>query len=244
MALRALGEGTIFAQVVGDQPKILALHGWGRRGSDFASALEGLSYLAPDLPGFGASPPPETARGAKGYVNLLAPLLVELSQPFLVVGHSFGGRVAVCLAANRPELVSGLVLSGAPLIRPVAGVRPKWRYRAGRWAHQRGLIGESPMEALRQRYGSADYRSAQGVMREVLVRTLAEDYREELARVECPSHLIWGALDHEVPVTVAEAAASLLKDSVLEIVPEVGHGLPIASPARLRSAVERMVGAS
>ncbi|MGD2061719.1 MAG: alpha/beta hydrolase, partial [Acidimicrobiia bacterium] len=122
MALRSFLEGALFAEAFGSgTPEVLALHGWGRRGSDFATTLHGLDAIAPDLPGFGASPAPEAVIGADSYADIVAKILDSFDRPPVLVGHSFGGRVAVCLAAKHPRLVGDLVLTGVPLIRLETG---------------------------------------------------------------------------------------------------------------------------
>jgi pimeloyl-ACP methyl ester carboxylesterase len=167
-------------------------------------------------------------------------VLAELPAPAVVVGHSFGGRVAVHLAAAQPELVRALVLTGVPLLRAAAGSRrPAVSYRVGRSLHRFGLIGESRMESLRQRYGSPDYRAATGVMREVLVRTVNETYEEQLRAVTCPVELVWADDDTEAPLSVAEAAAGLLARPHLTTCPGAGHFLPLTAPEALRQAIER-----
>ncbi len=128
MALRSFLDGALFAEVYGEgAPDVLALHGWARRGNDFAAALEGLPAIAPDLPGFGASPVPGEVIGADAYADIVAEILGSFDRPPVLVGHSFGGRVAVCLAARYPEMVGPLVLTGVPLIRLETGRRPPAR---------------------------------------------------------------------------------------------------------------------
>ncbi|HEX2403367.1 MAG TPA: alpha/beta hydrolase, partial [Acidimicrobiia bacterium] len=130
MALRALSDGALFAEAYGDgPPRVLALHGWGRRGSDFAPSLADFDALAVDLPGFGATPAPEDVLGAEGYARLVAPVLDGFEAPPVVVGHSFGGRIAVCLAAANPDRVGSLLISGAPLVRLAPGRKPSATYR-------------------------------------------------------------------------------------------------------------------
>jgi len=169
----------------------------------------------------------------------VAPLLAGLPRPPVVVGHSFGGRVAVHLAAGWPDRVQALVLTAAPLVRLGATSRPALRYRVGRALHRRGMVGDAAMERLRQRYGSADYRAAQGVMRDVHVTAVNETYEEQLRAVTCPVELVWGADDADVPVAVAERAAALLADATLTIAPSGGHLTPLTIPELIRDAIDR-----
>ena len=244
--LRALADGALMARFFGDRPpKVLALHGWGRDGADFTEVLDGMAALAPDLPGFGSSPPPAQVWGADQYARQLIPIVEETETPIVVVGHSFGGRVAVCLAARRPELVAGLILSGAPLVGAARRSRPRLSYRLIRWGRNRGLISEARLEALRRQSGSRDYRAARGVMRDVLVKVVNESYEGQLDALSLPVDLIWGAEDLEAPVAKVHAAERRLREAGcavrLEIVPGVGHDLPRRRPRLLGEAIRNML---
>ncbi|HVF75218.1 MAG TPA: alpha/beta hydrolase [Acidimicrobiales bacterium] len=239
--LKAFAGGRLFGSLHGTPPpRVLALHGWGRTSRDFDGVLAGCDAVALDLPGFGATPPPPEPWGAAAYASAVAEVVDE---PVVVVGHSFGGRVAVHLAASRPELVRALVLTGVPLLRPPGAVRrkPAWQFRLGRALHRRGLVGDARMETLRGRYGSADYRAAQGIMRAVHVVAVNETYEEQLRALRCPVELVWGEGDTDVPLSVATAAASLLADATVTVLPGVGHLVPTAAPADLRAAITRAV---
>lgn len=239
MALRSFANGAVFADIFGeDSPSVLALHGWGRRGTDFKTSLGSLPALALDLPGFGASPAPDSVIGGSGYADIVAPILDEFDGPPVLVGHSFGGRVAVCLAAKHPEKVGPLVLTGVPLLRSRPPSKPALAYRVIRSLHDFGLISDERMEAERQKRGSADYKAATGVMREILVKVVNEEYPDEMAAIRSPVHLIWGREDTEVPVSVARRAAEMIEDCSLEVVDDIGHMLPIQASERLRTAVE------
>jgi len=242
--LQAYGDGRVFGETYGDGPvAVVWLHGWGRSGRDFAPpatllAQAGFGSLTLDLPGFGASPPPEDAGGARLYAQSVATALAALGSPVVLVGHSFGGCVATVVAAEHPELVRALVLTGSPLIRRPGTRRPPWGYRLVRALHARSLVGEARMEAARQRYGSADYRAARGVMREVLVVTLNDNIESEIARVGVPVWLLWGADDTEVPVAIAEEARQLFsRDAALHVLEGVAHWVPTEAPGELVSAV-------
>jgi len=124
--LTALLDGAVLAERTGTgAARVLALHGWGRTRADLLPAVEGRDALVPDLPGFGASPPPPTAWGSREYAEQLAPLLAE--GGWTVVGHSFGGRVAVQLAAGCPAAASGRVRDKGPAGLPVGQAAPPRR---------------------------------------------------------------------------------------------------------------------
>ena len=243
MALKSVANG-VFAETHGSwPPRVVALHGWGRRGSDFDHALEGLDAIAIDLPGFGASPPPPAPMGARGYADLLRPVVTALPELPVLVGHSFGGRVAVSLAAAVP--VKALVLTGVPLIRREAAGSPALTFRLLRWAHRVGLLSAERMEHERRRRGSEDYRAAEGVMRDVLVTVVNESYEAELRALSAPVRLVWGGDDTEVPPRVADEAAAILhsagRTAEVTILDGVGHHVPTAAPAALRRAIDEML---
>jgi pimeloyl-ACP methyl ester carboxylesterase len=244
--LQSLCQGRLFAERTGQSAaEVVGLHGWARSHDDLAAALGGLNALLIDLPGFGVSPEPPAAWGSQEYAELVAEALRTLDRPQVLVGHSFGGRVAVRLAAQWPELVSGMVLTGVPqLLRGSNAAAPSWRYRMARWGNRHGFVPESRMEKLRQRYGSEDYRRANGVMRSVLVRLVNESYESDLSRITCPVELIWGAKDTAAPLEMAERARALLPNARLEVIDDAGHFAPVSHPDVLRDAVTRLIHAS
>jgi pimeloyl-ACP methyl ester carboxylesterase len=248
--LQAFAGGRVFGGVSGAPPSlVLALHGWAHTHADFDPVLGGehpLPAVALDLPGFGASPPPPEAWTTPAYAELVAEVAEELTAaagtPPVVLGHSFGGKVAVRLAARHPDLVRGLVLTGVPLLRLGPRPTPPVRFRLARSLHRVGLVSDARMEAARQRYGSSDYRAAQGVMRQVLVANLAETYDEDLAALRCPVALVWGDDDTAAPLAVAEEVAARVPGATLTVCPGAGHLTPTTVPGALRRAVEELLG--
>ena len=242
--LTTFADGTLFGDRTGaSPPDVLALHGWRRDRSDFAALLADLDGVALDLPGFGASPPPAEATGAAGYADALQPVLDELADRVVIVGHSFGGRVACHLAVEHPDRVAGLVLTGVPLLHRAdrGGAAPPWTYRLVRWAHRRGLVPDDRMEELRRSRGSDDYRTATGVMRDVLVTVVNEDYADLLPRIDRPVELVWARHDTAVPLEVAERALDLLPHAALTVLDgPAHHDLVTVAPDELRAALERV----
>lgn len=246
MPLRALFDGALFAESYGEgPPRVLALHGWGRRGNDFARSLAGFDALAVDLPGFGATPAPAEPIGARGYADVLAPVLEMFDSPPALLGHSFGGRIAVCLAAANPERVGPLVVTGTPLLRKAPSRKPSVGYRLIRTLNQAGLVSDRRIEEIRRSRGSADYRAATGVMRDILVKVVNETYEDELGRLESRVMLLWGGEDHEVPVEVAEESLRLIRRSggsaELEVLDGVGHLVPTQAPDALARVLEEVM---
>ena len=183
-------------------------------------------------------PPPIEVMGAGGYAALVAPVLSEFHEPPTVVGHSFGGRVGLALAADHPGAVRRLVLTGVPLLREAGAGRPAIGYRLLRFGHRVGLVSDQRLEGIRRRRGSADYRAATGIMRDVLVKTVNESYRAELDRVDVPVRMVWGSEDHEASLDQANEAVGILHsrgiDCRIEVIQGVGHFVPTEAPERIR----------
>jgi pimeloyl-ACP methyl ester carboxylesterase len=246
--LKSFAGGQLFGGTWGPGvPTVLALHGWQRTHLDFAAALDpgrhggGPSVAALDLFGFGATPPPPEVWGSPEYAARLMPLFEEpgtLAERVVLVGHSFGGRVAVHLATLVPDRIERVVLTAVPLLdRQGRRSRPVVAYRLARRLHRMGLVGEARMEDLRNKYGSPDYRAAQGVMRGVFVRLLGERYEDQMAAIQCPVDLLWGEADTDVPLEVAERAQGIFPSARLQTLPGVGHLTPTEAPAQLRAVV-------
>ncbi len=238
--------GGIFGERRGHgKVEVLALHGWGRSAQDFERvfarpAFEHRTAVAVDLPGFGATPLPDFAYCTRDYADALIPLLESFEQPVVILGHSRGGAIALCLAAKRPDLVSGLVLTGAPLLRATSKKKSPVRYRLIRQLAKWRLVPARQLESARQRFGSADYNNASGLLREILVKVVNESFENELAVVACPVELVWGELDTAVPVEVANRAAELLTTATVTVLTGIDHQTPRHAPEALADAVERI----
>jgi pimeloyl-ACP methyl ester carboxylesterase len=102
----------------GDGPPLLFLHGWGLGYRSYRRALQrlvtaGHRVIAPALPGFGGTPAlPTRDLHIHGYGTWTRDLLaaLDVDEPVTLVGHSFGGGVAITLAHDTPGAVGELVL--------------------------------------------------------------------------------------------------------------------------------------
>jgi pimeloyl-ACP methyl ester carboxylesterase len=242
--LKTFVGGRLFGARYGtDRPWVLALPGWERTHRDFDDLLRPFDAIALDLPGFGAAPLPPEQWSTAQYAEHIAPVLADMAPQVVVVGHSFGGRVATHLAAAHPDRVAAQVLTGVPLIRtPSTGRRraSPASLRLAKALRRVGLLGEGRVEQLRQKHGSDDYRRATGVMRGVLVRAVNESYEAPLSAFPGPIELVWGAEDDQAPASVAEAALASCRQPHLVVLTGVGHFVPRDRPDAIVEALQRL----
>jgi pimeloyl-ACP methyl ester carboxylesterase len=243
--LKTFAGGRLFGAGYGTGvPWVLALPGWERTHRDFDDVLAGFDAIALDLPGFGAAPAPPEAWTTRQYADHVAAVLADMAARVVVVGHSFGGRVATHLAAAHPDRVAAQILTGVPALTAPPDNTPRKRQplalRAAKALRRAGIVSEARIEQLRRQHGSADYRRASGVMRDVLVKAVNEDYGAALAAYRGPVDLIWGRDDDQAPLAVAAAAAARFPETTtLQIVDGVGHFVPHDRPDALIAAIER-----
>jgi pimeloyl-ACP methyl ester carboxylesterase len=231
---------------------LVMLHGWGQSSLSFMAAGSALEQrfrlLTPDLPGFGFSEPPPAAWGSTEYARVVASLVKSAGFGTTnVLGHSFGGKVALALATAYPELVRRLVIVASPIVRlPLEGVERRGS-NGYRWVRRVAGIAPLPLrervlEWGRNRYGSADYRAA-GALRPTLVRVVNEDWRPALAAVQAPVLLLWGSADQDVPLRVAEEAKEALPRAELRVMEGAGHFPFLDQPEAFVEAVSGFLAA-
>ena len=223
---------------------MLFLHGWGVT----RDSLRGIAVLFQashrchliDLPGFGEAPLPPEDWDTIRYTDLIQEYLAHrVRGDVVLVGHSFGGRVALRLAARRPMQVRALVLMGVPGLR-LPQPLPLRARRAWIRGLRRGfraiapLTGPKPLEWHGRRYGSADYRAANKALRPVLVRVVNEDLRESAQAVAVPTLLIYGGDDRETPPALAREYKRIMGDLArLHVLPHKDHHLYAGTGAHL-----------
>jgi pimeloyl-ACP methyl ester carboxylesterase len=247
--IREIGGLRLQFRLRGSGRPLLMLHGWGQSSLSFMGAASALEQryrlLTPDLPGFGFSEGPKEAWGSAEYARVMAELVRAAGfETVDVLGHSFGGKVALALATAYPELVRRLVIVASPIVRlPLEGGEQR---RSGGYALVRRIAKLMPplrgriLEWGRNRYGSADYRAA-GPLRPTLVRVINEDWRPALAAVHAPVLLIWGGSDTEVPLRVAEEALEGLPSAELRVLDGAGHFPFLDDAEGFVAAVERFL---
>jgi pimeloyl-ACP methyl ester carboxylesterase len=236
----------------GSGPALLLLHGWGASKelmAPLAQRLRGYRVVAPDLPGFGATPPPPQAWGVDEYATWVIALLDRLGiERAHVIGHSNGGRVAIAMAASHPHRVGRLVLTDSAGIRPRHGVAHRWgvaTFKLMRSVSRQPWVPEGVRDLARdraERRGSADYRAASGTVRSSMVRLVNTDLRPQLARLTASTLLIWGADDEETPLRDGRLMEQLIPDAGLVVFDGCGHFAYAQEPDRFCRIVDVFLG--
>ena len=191
--------------------------------------------LACDLPGFGESPAPSDAGGTADYARLVRAVLdasgIERAH---FVGHSFGAKTSLYLAATNPEIVDKLVLVGASGLTAPPNARVRVKRAISKTAQAAGRLGP-PGAKLRavvyERIASQDYRES-GPLRATMVKVVNEDLGSLLPRVSAPTLLVWGANDDAVPLRHARTMERLIPDAGLVVFDGAGHFAYLDDPGR------------
>lgn len=202
-------------QELGDKEKeaIIFLHGWGQNIAMMEPLAKPLAktnhIIIIDLPGFGDSDEPQTTWTLEDYTIMLNSLLekLKIKKPSLV-GHSFGGKIALLYASKYP--VKKLVL----LASPYKVKQEKLSFKVRTLKKLKNVPGLNKIaDKMKKHFGSTDYKQASPMMRDILVQHVNTDLTNEASKIKCPTLIIWGTKDEAVPVSDAYELERLIKDS-------------------------------
>ena len=210
---------------------VLFLHGWRSNGLVWKDAMaklseDGFTSYAPDLPGFGGSEAPREENGwsVDDYAEYIDGLLKKLEVgPVVLVGHSFGGRVGIALAAKMPECISRLVLVDAAGVREVTyGAQLKGFIATLAKPFFKPSFMQGLRKSIYRQLGAEDYLATL-VLTKTFVRVINEDLTPILALIKQPTLILWGDRDTDTPVSYARTMKEKIKNSSLEIFENAGH---------------------
>lgn len=216
---------------------ILVLHGWGASIKTMRPVIDalvlGFCVTAVDFPGFGGSDMPPDTYGVPEYMDIVYRLLKLLGiKKTHIICHSFGGRVAVMLAAKHPDTTGKIVFTGAAGLIKRRSLKRRLRTFAYKTAKRinRGRVIKRVLKALGKdvgsyvkNAGSADYKALPENMKKVFVRIVNLDLKSFLPYIKSPSLLIWGENDTETPLKFGRIMEKLIPDAGLVVFPGAGH---------------------
>ncbi len=208
----------------GNGNDVILLHGWGQNKEMMQMIFDHLKdrfhVYALDFPGFGESDEPPVAWCVEDYELFLEDFIHEngIQKPILI-GHSFGCRVAIRYAAKNQDNVKKMCLTGAAGIRPKHGLDWQIRtkaYKAGKWFLK--VTGQNEkLEQMQKNAGSEDYRNAKGIMKPTFVKVVNDDVSPILKDVKCSVLLVWGENDTAAPLWMGKQMEKEMADAGLAV---------------------------
>lgn len=184
------------------------------------------------MPGFGKTPYKSDLKNSYDYAKFIALWLEKkrIKSPVLV-GHSFGGKIAAIVAATNPNLIKGLVLISIPGIP-----HPKFYYSF------LPLLKKLPLVGFLKRFlVSRDYKEA-GRLLPLFKKIVKEDLRGEFGEIKTPTLILWGDKDDEVPISDAYLIGNLIKNSSIKIIKNAGHFPFMEKPQKIASLIDEFAG--
>jgi len=216
--------------------------------------------LIVELPGHGGSDPLPAAPSLEPYADRVARVAERLGcERAAYVGHSLGGLVALRVATQRPEAVSRLVVAAGAGIRSSTRLAERslallgWLQPGRRISPHWRLVARSELLRLLVfgHWGAADPlalsdRAVAAMLRDVNLHTdtdsawralVRDDPRRDLHLVQCPSLVLWGSHDNQLPVADGFDFARRLRAPV-RVIADCGHLLIVERPDVCADAIE------
>ncbi|HKV89808.1 MAG TPA: alpha/beta fold hydrolase [Thermoplasmata archaeon] len=239
---------------------VVFLHGYPLNRGMWATQLETLSdrhrIVLPDLPGFGTAsgePVPDTLAG---FAAAVAKTLDKaIGGPATIVGHSFGGYIALQLYQDRPDLFHGLVLVSTRSEADAPEAKAKRLATAQRLqtpgekldvdAAAQGLVAEAVWkeqgalaDAVRGLVASAPNPALVGALKAIADRP---DLTPVLAKIGVPTLVVWGAADALIPPERTQTLVPAIPGARGVEIPKAGHLSPLEAPEAFDAAVKRFL---
>ncbi len=237
---------------------LVILPGWGgnkktwRQFSEIAG--EHIRTICIDLPCFGDEPCPGKAWGLKDYAAFVKKKIdtiiggeVDEDGKVILIGHSFGGQVAVYLAAEKQNIIDMMVLSAPAIYRPKKSVR---RFIFSMVAKSGKLIFKLPIiekfgpvvEKLFYRViGSPDYTQTSGIKKQIFKKIIRHDLSDQLDKIDIPCLILWGKKDKYIPYRYSRKLHKQIKNSQLKTFERGKHGLHLQYPQKMFNSVYKFI---
>jgi pimeloyl-ACP methyl ester carboxylesterase len=210
---------------------VLFLHGWRSQKEIWTPVIQKLvgensrvSAVALDLPGFGSSPAPKRPWEVGDYAECVKQFIEKLElQNIYLVGHSFGGRIGIKLAAQHGEIIKKLVL-----VDSAGLVVNSWKKTLMALAAKmlRPFFKPPFMQSFRQKIykkiGGEDYITTPE-LQATLAKVVSEDLSADMKNIRIPALIMWGDKDTDTPVEFGQRMNLLIPNSKFIILSNAGH---------------------
>lgn len=218
---------------IGSGKPVLLLHGWGanletmRSLADHIASINREAVLM-DFPASGKSGALKAPWEIEDYADNTMEFIRQIGiEGCDVLGHSFGCRVTIVLAAGHPELFGKIIMTGAAGILPKRGIKYYFRvycYKLVKWLSKCGLINRVfRLDEKRKNAGSEDYRQLDETMKATFVRVVNKDLTPLLDKIQNETLLIWGEDDTATPLYMGKLMEQKIKNAGLAVMKNAGH---------------------
>lgn len=242
--------------------RLIILHGWQSSKEKWQKVKELIESKSPnvkveclDLPGFKPENQPDKPWDLNDYVNWLSQKLAEVlppltDEPTYLLGHSFGGRIALKFTAKYPEKLKGLILVSAAGIKHKATLKDKIALFCVRLARKLG-VKETTYEkgimklvrAVFYRYilRRNDYLRANPLQKQIMKNALEEDLTPLLDKIKTNTLIVWGNKDKLTPIKDARLMKEKISHSQLIELKNIGHTPHLENPELLAEKIANFI---
>lgn len=224
---------------------LIILHGWAHTGAlwqNLAGKLDkNIHCYLMDLPAFGSSQALPGNPSVPEYTETIVKFVkkLDLEKP-VILGHSFGGQIALDLATKNPKLIGKIIL-----ISP-AGIRRK-TLKAALIKKSAKIVKQIlPIRLIRQTrpitkfFYSGDYINANPDQKIVLSNIVKYDLSAKLSSIKVPTHIIWGSEDREIPY-MGKLMNEQIPDSRLSVLYGAGHSPHLSHTDKLAQIINQTI---
>ena len=230
---------------------IVILHGWGSTMSGekyetLKQCLEkyGYSVYTPDLPGFGKNLLKKEVLEFEDYVNFIHDFIGKTvkAKKVILIGHSFGGRIAIRLAKEYPKVIEKLILTGASGIPQKLSFKKKivsFLTKIGKPLFvilPFSLAYPFLRKSLYRSIGEMDYYKA-GVLQKTFKNIYHVNITPDLGSISVPTLLIWGEADRFTPLADGKLMYKSIPNAHFVSIPNASHKLPYEQPDIFAKAI-------
>lgn len=201
-----------------------------------------------DFAGFDVSKPLQKAMSLTDYTLDVNNFISEKKiKKAVLIGHSFGGRVAIRLASTHPDWLVSLVLTGTPGFKPVNTIKRNIFLvlsKIGKVIFSLPLLNIfSPVskKILYRLSGSVDYLKVDGNLKKTFQSVIEEDLESFMKKIDVPTLLVWGERDSMVPLSVAKHMNETIISSHLDIILGATHGVPYINAEGFYKTVDNFI---
>lgn len=219
--------------IEGTGSDVLLLHGWGGSIQTMMPIFNILKdkcrVTVLDLPGFGESDVPGRPWNSYDYAECIKKFIDKTGlKSIILFGHSHGGRISIILSGKYNMVKKLVLIDSAGLIskrkakyylKVYSFKLLKKLYTAFSW----GKSKEEKLEKFYKKYGSADYKQSQGVMRQTMVKVVNDNLESLLTEIKNPTLLVWGENDQDTPLYMGKIMEDKIQDSGLVVFKGAGH---------------------